>query len=82
MTYVWTAEGWAYVAAILDLFSRSVVGWALGSTLETTLVERALDMALTHRCPADGLLLVPTAAASTRASATARSLPKTKSRSA
>ena len=57
ITYVWTAEGWAYVAAILDLFSRSVVGWALSSTLETSsLVHRALDMALTHRDPPAGLL--------------------------
>ena len=56
ITYVWTAEGWAYLAVILDLFSRAVVGWALDSTLETTLVNRALDVALTHRRPAPGLL--------------------------
>ena len=56
ITYVSTAEGWAYVAAILDLFSRSVVGWAISSTLETSLVDRALDMALSHRCPGPGLL--------------------------
>ena len=56
ITYVWTTEGWAYLAVILDLFSRAVVGWALDSTLETTLVERALDAALTRRCPAPGLL--------------------------
>jgi len=56
ITYVWTDEGWAYLAVILDLFSRAVVGWALDSTLETSLVDRALDVALTHRRPARGLL--------------------------
>jgi transposase InsO family protein len=56
ITYVWTDEGWAYLAVILDLFSRAVVGWALGSTLETSLVDRALDTALMHRRPARGLL--------------------------
>jgi len=56
ITYVWTAEGWAYLAVVLDLFSRAVVGWALDSTLDTSLVERALDFALTHRRPRLGLL--------------------------
>jgi putative transposase len=56
ITYVWTDAGWAYLAVILDLFSRAVVGWALDSTLETSLVDRALDVALTHRRPARGLL--------------------------
>jgi transposase InsO family protein len=56
ITYVWTDEGWAYLAVILDLFSRAVVGWALDSTLETSLVDRALNAALTHRRPARGLL--------------------------
>jgi transposase InsO family protein len=56
ITYVWTAQGWAYLAVILDLFSRAVVGWALDSTLETSLVDRALDVALTHRRPEAGLL--------------------------
>ena len=56
ITYVWTSEGWSYLAVILDLFSRSVVGWALASTLETSLVERALDMAITQRCPEEGLV--------------------------
>lgn len=56
ITYVWTAQGWSYLAVILDLFSRAVVGWALDSTLETTLVERALDAALTRRRPKGALL--------------------------
>jgi transposase InsO family protein len=56
ITYLWTQEGWCYFAAILDLFSRSVVGWALDRTLSTTLPIRALDMAIKRRCPSPGLL--------------------------
>jgi len=56
ITYVWTAEGWAYVAVILDLFSRAVVGWAIDKSLETTLVLRALESATIRRRPRTGLL--------------------------
>lgn len=56
ITYVWTNEGWCYLAAILDLFSRSVVGWALSSCLSTDLPLRALEMALRRRRPGAGLL--------------------------
>lgn len=56
ITYIWTREGWAYAAVILDLFSRSVVGWAIDSTLETSLVLRALDAAILRRRPTAGLL--------------------------
>ena len=56
ITYVRTDEGWCYLATILDLFSRSVVGWALDTTLSTTLPLRALDMAVGRRRPAAGLL--------------------------
>ena len=56
ITYVWTDEGWAYVAAILDLFSRAVVGWAIDATLATTLPLAALSRALQRRCPERGLL--------------------------
>jgi putative transposase len=56
ITYIWTDEGWRYLAAILDLFSRAVVGWALDTTLSTTLPLRALAMAVRHRRPAAGLL--------------------------
>jgi transposase InsO family protein len=54
LTYVWTAEGWMYVAVMLDLWSRRVVGWATGETLHASLALRALKMALQHRCPAKG----------------------------
>jgi transposase InsO family protein len=51
-----TAEGWLYLAVILDLFSRLVVGWAMAATEDAQLVELALRMALAHRRPAEGLL--------------------------
>lgn len=56
ITYLWTSEGWLYLAVILDLFSRRVVGWAMGETLERGLVLSALNMALTGRLPSAGLL--------------------------
>jgi transposase InsO family protein len=56
ITYVWTDEGWAYLAVIIDLFSRAVVGWALDATLATSLPEAALRNALTQRRPEVGLL--------------------------
>jgi putative transposase len=56
ITYVWTDEGWAYLAVILDLYSRSVVGWALDSTLSTRLPLAALDAAVRRRRPGKGLL--------------------------
>lgn len=56
ITYIRTDEGWIYLSAILDLFSRKVVGWAMDQTMETSLVRRALDQALANRCPAHGLI--------------------------
>src|SRR5262245_8162270 len=56
ITYVRTAAGWIYAAAILDLYSRRIVGWALGEQINTALVLRALSMALTHRQPPAGLI--------------------------
>jgi len=56
ISYVWTSEGWLYLAVILDLFSRRIVGWAMGSSLERSLVLSALEMALTARQPGSGLL--------------------------
>jgi transposase InsO family protein len=51
-----TAEGWLYLAAIVDLFSRMVVGWAMGATEDAALVELALRMAVARRHPEAGLL--------------------------
>lgn len=56
ITFIPTAEGWLYLAAILDLFSRKIVGWAMDETLESILVERAYQMAVENRRPAAGLL--------------------------
>jgi putative transposase len=56
VTYLDTAQGWLYLAIVLDLFSRRVVGWALRTTLETELVSAALHMALGRRRPAAGLI--------------------------
>ena len=55
ITYVATVEGWLYLAVILDLFSRKVVGWKLGERLEAELVETALANALMMRGPDPGL---------------------------
>lgn len=54
MTYLWTPEGFVYLAAVLDLYSRRVVGWALGDRLDQDLPLRALRRALEHRRPAPG----------------------------
>lgn len=56
ITYLRTAEGWLYLAAILDLWSRRIVGWATAATLHATLVETALRQALRQRQPTKGLL--------------------------
>jgi putative transposase len=56
VTYVRTAEGWLYVAGVLDLCSRRLVGWSMAAHMETSLVADALGMALARRCPGAGLL--------------------------
>jgi putative transposase len=56
ITFIWTEEGWLYLAGILDLFSRKIVGWDMGSQIDATLVENALRMALYQRQPGQGLL--------------------------
>jgi putative transposase len=56
VTYIWTQEGWLYLAVVMDLFSRRVVGWACSASPDTNLVIRALQMALEARRPAPGLM--------------------------
>jgi transposase InsO family protein len=56
ITYVPTGEGWLYVAAIVDLFSRRVVGWAMRDRMDRSLVLAALDMAVGQRHPSHGLI--------------------------
>jgi putative transposase len=55
-TYVWTAEGWLYVAAVVDLFSRRVVGWSMSAEMTAQLVTDALVMAIWRRGKPDALL--------------------------
>jgi putative transposase len=55
-TYVWTAEGWLYVAAVVDLFSRRVVGWSMSAEMTAQLVTDALVMAIWRRGKSDALL--------------------------
>ena len=54
ITYIDTAEGWLYLASVLDLFSRKIVGWAFADHMQTSLVEEALKMAVLGRHPAAG----------------------------
>ena len=56
ITYVPTQEGWLYLAGVLDLYSRRLIGWAMGSGLETALPLAALLMALRHRRPPAGVV--------------------------
>src|SRR5512143_4363285 len=56
ITYIWTREGWLYLAVVMDLYSRRIVGWALARTQETTLVVAALRMAIGRRQPQAGIL--------------------------
>jgi putative transposase len=55
-TYIWTGEGWLYVAAVIDLFSRRVVGWSMQATMTAQLVTDALMMAIWRRGKPDALL--------------------------
>ena len=55
-TYIWTAEGWLYVSAVIDLFSRRVVGWSMSTSMTAQLVADALIMAIWRRGKPDALL--------------------------
>ncbi len=56
LTYIWTAQGWLYLAAVLDLYTRRVVGWAMADHLRHELTLAALDMAIVRQRPAPGLV--------------------------
>ncbi len=56
ITYIATWEGWSYLATVIDLASRRVVGWALADHMRTELVEDALKMAFTQRAPEEGVI--------------------------
>ncbi|MCP2132795.1 transposase InsO family protein [Bradyrhizobium ottawaense] len=55
-TYIWTAEGWLYVSAVIDLFSRRVVGWSMSASMTAQLVADALLMAVWRRGKPDALM--------------------------
>ena len=57
ITYIWTREGWLYLAVVIDLYARKVVGWSMGRRLTAALACDALRMALWHRRPESGLLI-------------------------
>ena len=56
ITYIWTLQGWVYLAVVIDLYSRRVVGWHIDRRMETALVSRALMMAINLRNPKTGLM--------------------------
>ncbi len=56
ITYLWTQEGWAYLAVVIDLYSRRVVGWSIDRRMKKALVIRALMMAVNLRKPLPGLI--------------------------
>jgi putative transposase len=56
LTYIATSEGWLYLACVLDLYSRQIVGWAMGEQIDAQLVQEALQMARLRRQPPQGLL--------------------------
>ena len=54
ITYISTGEGWLYLATVIDLYSRKVVGWSMDDTMKVALVNDALNMALRHRTAKNG----------------------------
>ncbi|MEN9504052.1 MAG: hypothetical protein RI964_3337, partial [Pseudomonadota bacterium] len=56
MTYLRTHEGWMYLAIVMDLYSRKIIGWAMDKRMSTPLVARAMQMAIHLRRPAKGLI--------------------------
>ena len=56
ITYIPTNEGWLYLATVIDLYSRKIVGWSMDGNMKVSLVNDALKMALTNRNPKQGLI--------------------------
>ena len=56
ITYIWTREGWLYLAVVEDLYARMIVGWSMSDTMTSRLVVDALEMAVQRRLPDEGLL--------------------------
>ena len=56
ITFIWTGQGWLYLAVVMDLYSRKVVGWSMSRRVDRSIVVDAMQMALDQRRPADGLI--------------------------
>ena len=56
ITYIWTDEGWLFLASVIDLYSRKVVGWSMSESLKSKIAIDALEMAIAARKPASGLI--------------------------
>jgi len=56
ITYIPTKIGWLYLAVVMDLFSRKIVGWSMSENIDSKLVQSAMEMAILNRCPAKGLI--------------------------
>jgi transposase InsO family protein len=56
ITYIWTLQGWIYLAVVIDLYSRRIIGWNMDKHMTTALATRALTMAINLRSPAPGLV--------------------------
>ena len=56
ITYISTGEGWLYLATVIDLYSRKIVGWSMDDTMKVSLVNDALNIAMIHRKPSKGLI--------------------------
>lgn len=56
ITYIWTKEGWLFLAIIMDIYSRKIVGWALDKNMQTELIVKALNMAVINRNPDKGIV--------------------------
>ena len=56
ISYIWTQEGWLYLAVVIDLYSRRVIGWAVSDRLKKGLAIRAMEMAIAHRKPPKGCI--------------------------
>ncbi|MBP2241486.1 putative transposase [Cytobacillus eiseniae] len=56
ITYIWTLEGWLYLSSVMDLFSRKIIGWSLGSNMKKELTVQALNMAIISRQPPEGVI--------------------------
>ena len=65
ITFIWTQEGWLYLAVVIDLHSRRVVGWCIDRRMTQALVIRALRMAIAQRKPPAGMIITRIVAAST-----------------